>query len=185
MGIMTSLVYGNTYRIENVFNGWKGGNLDACGRAACCRKNLYDVSTSEFFSTEKLSSIWKIESTNGKGDGTPVVTNDAVYLVNQYGTESYLDACGGGIHFQDVSTNTKKNEDTTIWIILAHSGGGIHEGDTVSLLNEATELKEEGYLHTDKYPPICDENLFNVSVGYYSPDFANGSLQWRFIEIPA
>ncbi|SFL28501.1 hypothetical protein SAMN05216302_105317 [Nitrosomonas aestuarii] len=181
---MTSLINGDTYRIENGFNDWKGGNLDACGRAACCRKNLYDVNTSAFFSTEKLSSIWKIESANGKAAGTPVVTNDAVYLINQHEIRSYLDVCGGGIHIQDASTKPKKNQDTTVWIILAHSGGEIHEGDTVSLLNESSELKDEGYLHTDKYPPICDENLFNVSVGYYSPDFTNERLQWRFIEIP-
>ncbi|PTN12712.1 hypothetical protein [Nitrosomonas aestuarii] len=178
---MTSLVYGKTYRIENGFNDWQGGFLDACGITSCCKENLYDVSTCKSFNCEQVSSnTWEIQSVNGNANGTPVLTSDSVFLINQYGEKSYLDVCGGGIHMKDVSTTAiRKKEETMIWIILAHSSGEIHEGDTVSLLNASFDLKD-AYLNIDKYPPVCNENLFNVIAGY-NPDYNHGSVQWRFL----
>jgi hypothetical protein len=111
----------------------------------------------------------------------PVVTNDSIYLINQYGKKSYLNVCEGGIYIKNVSTATKKIKDTMVWIILAHSSGEIYENETVSLLNESSILEKEGYLSINKNPPICTENLFNVSVACNSSDFITEDIQWRFV----
>jgi ribosomal protein S27E len=175
-----ALIYGSRYSILNGYGNWTGGFLDT--RGSGCEDNVYCVSTASTPLRDGHSGLWVIKSATGKPDGTPVNCNDKVYLVNQYGSPTYLDTRGSGC--QDnalcVSTATTANRDSGsgTWLIIPDQceTGTIPEGTPVRLLNGFANFSG-GFL--DTRGAGCQDNLYCVSTSAnYNRD--SGSTMWKF-----
>ncbi len=179
---MASLRYGKRYRIQNGYGNWAGGYLDT--RGAGCEGNLYCVSTATSFDRDSGSGTWIILSATGKTEGQPVLNNDQIYLVNQYGGKGgYLDTRGAGCedNLYCVSTATSNNRDSGsgTWRIITDSAGGeVQEDESVHLLNGYGDWKG-GFL--DTRGAGCEDNLYCVSTSVnWNRD--GGSTHWRLHE---
>lgn len=112
------LIYGGTYFVQNGYNNWGGGYLDANNTG--CEGNLLCVSTaSSFDRANEQTGTWKILSATGKQNGTLVLVNDDIYLQNLYPYRTgilggYLDinntGCEGNLYC--VSTAGVKERST-------------------------------------------------------------------------
>ncbi|MEA5532391.1 hypothetical protein [Crocosphaera sp. XPORK-15E] len=113
----TPVLYNEKVYLQNGFNG---SYLDTNSRG--CEGNDLCVSTSRGANERGYNtSTWTILSASGKQSGTPVLSNDEIYLQNVY-DNSYLDTRGAGCenNYLCVSTSSTKERDpkTTHWRIV-------------------------------------------------------------------
>jgi hypothetical protein len=173
------LVYGKVYHVQNGYSNWAGGYLDVNGGG--CQGNVYCVSTASSSNRDHGSGSWIINSATGKADGTPVNGNDQIYLVNQYGSPTYLDVDGSGCqgNLLCVSTASTSNRDqhSGTWLIIKDqwATGPIAEQSTVRLMNGYADWSG-GYL--DVNGAGCQGNVYCVSTARnFNRD--SGSTTWR------
>ena len=174
-----NLVYGQTYNIQNGYANWTGGYLDT--RAAGCQDNVYCVSTASSSRRDGKSGTWMIKSATRIADGTPVNSFDRIYLVNQYGTPTYLDTRGRGCQDNNLCVSTAAGSDrdshSGTWLIIKDQWqvGPVNAGDTVRLMNGYADWSG-GYL--DTRAAGCQSNVLCVSTSAtYNRD--TGSTTWR------
>ncbi|MGW4728483.1 glycosyl hydrolase family 95 catalytic domain-containing protein [Streptomyces shenzhenensis] len=138
------LTYGSNILLQNQ-SGGDGGYLDANGLSTQPGAS-YDVSTSQIPNSRgPATSVWKVASATGRANGTPVEGGDVIYLINQYGSGTYLDVNGystqSGAKY-DVSTTATKDRGpgTGKWHIFGATSsptdGHIRNDDIVHLLND-------------------------------------------------
>ncbi|MER7960356.1 hypothetical protein [Streptomyces sp. NPDC096030] len=130
--------------LQNQYAG-DGGYLDAIGSVTQPPGATFDVTTNQKPNSRGAdTSVWKIISAVGKQPGTPVTSGDVVYLMNEYGVGTYLDANGSsnkpGAKYDVSSTRTKdRAPGSGRWHIFgktsSHSDGLIRANDLVQLLN--------------------------------------------------
>lgn len=125
--------YGDVIHLQNGWNNYGGGYLDTRGYQKDYAKtgNFLCVSTATSQKRDGGSGSWKIMSATGKSDGSPVLVNDEVYLLNQWNNNGgYLDTRGYQKDFEKtgnhlcVSTATSQKRDgkSGTWKILSATG---------------------------------------------------------------
>ena len=81
---------------------------------------MWSVQTSTSSDRDSGTGTWQIIPADGIGG--PVKQGDKIHLLNQYGTKSYLDACGGstcsGQYFVQTSTSPNRDSGTGTWEIV-------------------------------------------------------------------
>jgi len=183
------LVYGRVYHLQNGYSGWSGGWLDADG--AGCQSNVYCVSTALSFYRADGTGSWVIKSATGKADGTPVHGNDEVYLVNQYGSKTYLDVrgagCQGNLLCVSTASTSDRDKHSGSWRIIKSdkstgpipAASAFPEDPTVSTvrLQNGYDNWKGGYL--DVRGGGCQGNHLCVSTSS-TYDRDKGSTTWRF-----
>ncbi len=70
--------YGDSVRLKNGWNDWRGGYLDANIHSQSVATANYNQHLDP--QADGLGSVWVIESAAQKKVGEPVLTNDAIYL---------------------------------------------------------------------------------------------------------
>ena len=114
--------YGDKIYLLNQYG--KRSYLDTCGSSTCepSSNGVYNLQTSISPNRDVGSGTWEIISANGY-DG-PVSIGDKIHLLNQYGTQSYLDTCGSstcpssnGVYNLQTSTNPNRETGSGTWEI--------------------------------------------------------------------
>ncbi|MDX3763828.1 glycosyl hydrolase family 95 catalytic domain-containing protein [Streptomyces sp. AK02-04a] len=183
------LTYGSNILLKSQAGG-NGGYLDANGHSAQ-EGALYGVSTSQIPNSRgSATSVWKVVSATGKANGTPVESGDVIYLINQYGNGTYLDANGfstqPGAKY-DVSTTPTKDRGpgTGKWHIFGATSyptdGHIRIADIVHLLNDYGTANG-GFLDTNG-PSTLQGAKYDVSTTP-TKDRAPGTGSWKVLIDP-
>ena len=157
--------YGDIINLQNGWNNYGGGYLDTRGYQKDYAKtgNFLCVSTATASNRADGSGSWKVMSATGKPDGSPVLVNDDVYLLNQWnGNGGYLDTRGyqkdyakTGNHLC-VSTATVSNRasGSGTWKVLSatgsRAGSPITNQSQIHLQNGWNKF-QGGYLDTRGY----------------------------------
>ncbi|MFF8717472.1 hypothetical protein ACF07T_39640 [Streptomyces sp. NPDC015184] len=116
------LTYGSNILLHNQYGG-DGGYLDTNGHSTQPGAT-YDVSTNQTPNSRgPATSVWKVVSATGKTNGTRVTSGDVIYLINQYGSGTYLDANGhsaqpGAKYKVSTSHYTDRGTGTGTWKVL-------------------------------------------------------------------
>lgn len=122
------LRYGDKVHIQNGYDNWQGGYLDANTGSSAGPTSVYQVATAATSNRSAGSGTWQISSVSGKQPGDAVLSGDTIHLRNLFGAGSYLDVSGGAAAAQtqaaiyDVSTNSSNDRvgaGTASWRILA------------------------------------------------------------------
>jgi allophanate hydrolase subunit 2 len=161
-----TLKYGDVIHLQNGWNKDNGGYLDVRGYQKDFEKTLNYLCVSTAISNDRDngSGSWRVISTTGKANGTPVLAGDNIHLLNQWSNENggYLDVWGYQKDFEEtgnhlcVSTALLKNRDngSGSWRIISTTGKAngtpILEGDDIHLLNQWSN-ENGGYLDTRGY----------------------------------
>jgi hypothetical protein len=183
------LKYGDAVSLENGYSNWAGGFLDVTAGAQ--PDAVYAVQTASTAKREGLSGTWKIASASGKANGTTVVSGDLVYLVNQYGSTSYLDVNGVpgaastgekyGVHTSATPNRTGTSGE---WFLFAETSspqdGAIRTGDVVHILSNYNKAGG-GWLDISGGGAPGGAGLHTAFVSHYS-NRASGSGAWRFAQ---
>ncbi|MFE7477822.1 hypothetical protein ACFU98_43480 [Streptomyces sp. NPDC057575] len=118
----SELTYGSDILLQNQYGG-DGGYLDTNGHSTQPGAT-YDVSTNQTPNSRgPATSVWKVVSASGKASGTRVTSGDVIYLVNQYGSGTYLDTNGhstqhGAKYKVSTSHYTDRATGTGTWKVL-------------------------------------------------------------------
>ncbi|MGW1104677.1 hypothetical protein [Streptomyces sp. NPDC002540] len=182
----SELTYGSGILLQNQYGG-NGGYLDTNGRSAQSGAT-YDVSTNQTPNSRgPATSVWKIVSATGKANGTRVTSGDVIYLVNQYGSGTYLDTNGRstrqGAKYEVSTTVTKdRGPGTGKWHIFAKTSsprdGHIRTNDIVRLLNDYGSANG-GFLDTNGVSTQQGAK-YDVSTSPYT-DRATGTGSWKVL----
>lgn len=153
-----ALKIGSVVNLQNQYPG-ENGYLDTRGRVM--DKSQFRTATTEttFVSTnlkpnrDNGSGNWKIVSTTGKADGSPLLYGDKIHLMNMYPGAGYLDSYGyikdmpafasyvsGGSKIGVFTTQSKNRDNGSgTWIVKSASskadGTPVNQGDTIHLQN--------------------------------------------------
>ncbi|MFF7182995.1 hypothetical protein [Streptomyces sp. NPDC008121] len=183
------LTYGTDILLQNQFTG-DGGYLDTIGSLTQPSGATFDVATNQKPNSRGAkTSVWKVVSATGKVDGTPVNSGDVVYLVNQFGGGTYLDANGGsskaGAKY-DVSSTLSKDRaaGSGKWQIFgkasSYGDGHIRTADVVSLLNTYNyDGSSGGFLDANGASSQPGAKL-DVSTSHYT-DRGPGTGSWKVL----
>jgi len=189
-----TLRYGDIIHLQNGWNYYRGGYLDTRGYQKDYAKtgNYLCVSTAVTSNRDHNSGSWKVMSASGKQDGTPVLVNDDVYLLNQWnGDGGYLDTRGyqkdyaktGNYLCVSTAKNSNRDAGSGTWRILSATGRSA--GSYVSLDHEIHLLNgwnkfQGGYLDTRGYQRDFEKtgNWLCVSTAK-KPDRDGKSGTWR------
>ncbi len=189
-----ALVYGDVIFLQNGWSKYQGGYLDTRGYQEEFEKtgNFLCVSTSKVNNRAEGTGSWKITSATGKKEGSPVLTNDDVYLLNQWnGNGGYLDTKGYQKDFEKtgnhlcVSTAKSNNRDlgSGTWKILSTTGSAagtpITENGEIHLQNGWNNFTG-GYLDTRGYQEEFEKtgNYLCVSTATIK-NRSDGSGTWK------
>jgi len=194
-GTLTTLKYGDTYHIKNVYGG--GSYLETCGYGTCT-DGTYNVTTHiQPNRYNENTGSWTIESPTGKSSGTEVMMGDIVYLKNVYAEGSYLETCGYGTctdgtgygtctdgTLYNVTTHAQSNRDrgtTAKWQIISATGAA--NGTKVTLADRVYLKNVYGggsYLETCGHGSCTDGTLYNVTT-HTQPNRSNENTgTWSF-----
>ncbi|MFB7532701.1 hypothetical protein ACFC0C_31705 [Streptomyces sp. NPDC056178] len=184
----SELTYGSSILLQNQYGG-DGGYLDTNGRSAQSGAT-YDVSTNQTPNSRgPATSVWKVVSATGKANGTRVTSGDVIYLVNQYGSGTYLDTNGRstrqGAKYEVSTTVTKdRGPGTGKWHIFAKTSsprdGHIRTDDIVRLLNDYGSANG-GFLDTNGRSTQQGAK-YDVSTSPYT-DRATGTGSWKVLPV--
>ncbi|MFB7189094.1 hypothetical protein ACFCZT_28110 [Streptomyces sp. NPDC056230] len=184
----SELTYGSSILLQNQYGG-DGGYLDTNGRSAQSGAT-YDVSTNQTPNSRgPATSVWKVVSATGKVNGTRVTSGDVIYLVNQYGSGTYLDTNGRstrqGAKYEVSTTVTKdRGPGTGKWHIFAKTSsprdGHIRTDDIVRLLNDYGSANG-GFLDTNGRSTQQGAK-YDVSTSPYT-DRATGTGSWKVLPV--
>ena len=186
-----TLIYGNTYNIQNGWNKNAGGYLDVKGEG--CQDNFKCVSTSKQSNRARNSGAWTILSADGsKKAGEAVSSGDMVMLQNlNNGDGGYLGTRGYGKDFKNpgfLCVSTYKAKDaagSTTWKIEGPATDAGH-----LKLNGAFTLQGQwnnaggGYLDTRGYAKDYGDTkdaLLCVSTSQ-EKNRAENSGRWKFVD---
>ncbi|MER8089900.1 hypothetical protein ACIO6T_34615 [Streptomyces sp. NPDC087532] len=182
----SELTYGSSILLQNQYGG-DGGYLDTNGRSAQSGAT-YDVSTNQTPNSRgPATSVWKVVSATGKASGTRVTSGDVIYLVNQYGSGTYLDTNGRstrqGAKYEVSTTVTKdRGPGTGKWHIFAKTSSPrdshIRTDDIVRLLNDYGSANG-GFLDTNGVSTQQGAK-YDVSTSPYT-DRATGTGSWKVL----
>merc|ERR1719359_878416 len=169
---------GDVVSIQNVY---AGGNsyLDTCAYTSCAGSTAYQVQTASSSNRDSGSGLWKIIRAAGTGI---VNSGDTVYVINQYGSQTWLDSCGGasctgGTQWNVVTNSGGSRGSTSQWQIVG--SGGLYQaialGETVTFKNLYTG--GNGYLDSCG-GASCGRAKWNV---YTNTGIRGSTSQWRLI----
>ncbi|MFB7495182.1 hypothetical protein ACFC09_10815 [Streptomyces sp. NPDC056161] len=180
------LTYGSDILLQNQYGG-DGGYLDTNGRSGQ-QGATYDVSTNQTPNSRgPATSVWKVVSATGKASGTRVTSGDVIYLVNQYGSGTYLDTNGHstrqGAKYEVSTTVTKdRGPGTGKWHIFGRTSsptdGNIRTDDIVHLLNDYGSANG-GFLDTNGRSSQQGAK-YDVSTSHYT-DRGTGTGSWKVL----
>ncbi|MEU2135229.1 hypothetical protein [Streptomyces sp. NPDC018352] len=180
------LTYGSDILLQNQYGG-DGGYLDTNGHSTQPGAT-YDVSTNQTPNSRgPATSVWKVVSAAGKANGTRVTSGDVIYLVNQYGSGTYLDTNGHstqqGAKYKVSTTATKdRGPGTGKWHIFAKTSsprdGHIRTDDIVRLLNDYGSANG-GFLDTNGHSTQQGAK-YKVSTSHYT-DRGTGTGSWKVL----
>jgi hypothetical protein len=164
-GGVNPLIYGQTYSLQNLWNG-NGGYLDTDGSG--CQGNKLCVSTSITPMRDGGSGSWVILSAQGKAPGSTVISGDYIYLQNLWsGNGGFLDTDGSGckgdkLCVSTANTPTRDGRSGNWRIILSDfTTGPIFPDQDVHLQNTWGSTLNGGYLDTDGNG--CQGNMLCVA----------------------
>ncbi|MFH8519988.1 hypothetical protein ACH4CE_33895 [Streptomyces gelaticus] len=182
----SDLTYGSNILLQNQYGG-DGSYLDTNG-ASSQPGATYNVSTNQTPNSRgPATSVWKVMSATGKANGARVTSGDVVYLVNQYGSGTYLDTNGHstrqGAKYQVSTTATKdRGPGTGKWHIFAKTSsprdGHIRTDDIVHLLNDYGSANG-GFLDTNGHSTQQGAK-YDVSTSPYT-DRGAGTGSWKVL----
>lgn len=182
----SELTYGSDILLQNQYGG-DGGYLDTNG-VSSQPGATYGVSTNATPNSRgPKTSVWKVVSATGKADGTRVTSGDVVYLVNQYGSGTYLDTNGvsdkSGAKYSVSSTATKdRGPGTGKWHIFGRTSsptdGAVRTDDIVNLLNDYGSANG-GFLDTNGVSSASGAK-YDVSTSHYT-DRGPGTGSWKVL----
>ncbi|WP_327729816.1 hypothetical protein OG250_29875 [Streptomyces sp. NBC_00487] len=189
------LRYGDKVHIQNGYDNWQGGYLDANTGSSAGPTSVYQVATAATSNRSAGSGTWQISSVSGKQPGDAVLSGDTIHLRNLFGAGSYLDVSGGAAAAQtqaaiyDVSTNSSNDRvgaGTASWRILAKTSNpldrAVRENDIVLLWSL---YDVGGFLETNGGGPMPTEALIDVCTSAYW-DRSNGNCGfWRLTRAQA
>ncbi|MFF4749978.1 hypothetical protein ACWD5R_08065 [Streptomyces sp. NPDC002514] len=180
------LTYGSDILLQNQYGG-DGGYLDTNGHSSQ-QGATYDVSTNQTPNSRgPATSVWKIVSATGKADGTRVTSGDVIYLINQYGSGTYLDTNGHstrqGAKYEVSTTVTKdRGPGTGKWHIFGRTSsptdGNIRTDDIVHLLNDYGSANG-GFLDTNGHSSRQGAK-YDVSTSHYT-DRGTDTGSWKVL----
>ena len=180
----TDLTYGSNILLLNQYQN-DGGYLDTNG-VSSQPGATYDVSTNQTPNSRgPATSVWKLVSATGKATGSPVISGDVVYLVNQYAAGTYLDTNGysssqGAIYSVSATSTKDRGPGTGKWHIFDKTSnpkdGRVRTEDVVHLLNDYNSANG-GFLDTNGYSSTSGAK-YAVSTSYYT-DRGQGTGSWK------
>jgi hypothetical protein len=141
------LYYGNIIQLQNGWNNNAGGYLDTRGYQKDFAKtgNFLCVSTATGPKRDGGSGSWKIMSATGKAEGSPVLVNDDVYLLNQWnGNGGYLDTKG---YEKDYGTTGNHLCVSTATVSNRESGSGTWKISSATGSPAGTAVTENAEIH--------------------------------------
>jgi hypothetical protein len=177
--LSAQLKYGDVIHLQNGWNNYKGGFLDTKGFQKDFEKtgNYLCVSTATKSDRDGGSGSWVITSASGKPNGSPVLFNDDIYLLNKWQNNGgYLDTKGFQKDFEKTGNHlcvstakvSKRDGGSGTWKILSKSGGGAGSPVTVNseiMLQNGWNRFTGGYLDTRGFQKDWEKtgNLLCVS----------------------
>jgi hypothetical protein len=180
------LTYGSNILLLNQYLN-DGGYLDTNG-VSSQPGATYGVSTNQSPNSRgPATSVWKVVSAAGKAGGSPVISGDVIYLVNQYGSGTYLDTNGvsssqGAIYGVSATTTKDRGPGTGKWHIFDKTSnpkdGGVRMEDVVHLLNDYNSANG-GFLDTNGVSSASGAK-YAVSTSYYT-DRGAGTGSWKVL----
>ena len=191
-----TLYYGDIIHLQNGWNNNKGGYLDTRGYQKDFAKtgNFLCVSTATESKRDGGSGSWKVMSATGKSEGSPVLVNDEIHLMNQWNRNGgYLDTRGYQRDFAKtgnhlcVSTAKGANRDSGsgTWKIISATGSpagtAVTNNSKIQLQNGWSRY-QGGYLDTRGYQKDFAKtgNLLCVSTAT-SPNRDGESGTWKVL----
>lgn len=184
---LNELTYGSKILLQNQYQG-DGGYLDTNGLSQQ-HGAAYDVSTNQTPNSRgPKTSVWKVVSATGKGNGSRVTSGDVIYLVNQYASGTYLDTNGhsarsGAKYEVSTTTNKHRGPGTSKWHIFGKasspSDGHIRTDDVVNLLNDYGSANG-GFLDANGLSSQQGGAKYDVSTSHYS-DRGPGTGSWKVL----
>ncbi|MFE7268790.1 hypothetical protein ACFU9B_43775 [Streptomyces sp. NPDC057592] len=182
----TDLTYGSNILLQNQYGG-NGGYLDTNGVSSQAGAT-YNVNTNQIPNSRgPATSVWKVVSATGKAAGTRVTSGDVIYLVNLYGSGTYLDTNGvstkSGAKYQVSATATKdRGPGTGKWHIFGKTSsptdGRIRTDDIVHLLNDYGSANG-GFLDTNGGANQSGAK-YDVVTSHYT-DRGTGTGSWKVL----
>ena len=151
--------------------------MDTFGGSDC--NGQYGIQTSTKSNRDTGSGTWEIRSASKPNIGGSIKYGDKIQLINQYGTKSYLDTCGGSRGNFRLQTSKSPNRDSGsgTWQIKSASGTSIGEsirnGDKIHLINQ---FQTKSYL--DTYVGFKGKYEVQTST---SPNRDSGSGTWEIV----
>ncbi|MFG3532277.1 hypothetical protein ACGF8B_36950 [Streptomyces sp. NPDC047917] len=182
----TDLTYGSKILLQNQYGG-DGGYLDTNGVSGQPGAT-YNVNTNQTPNSRgPATSEWKVVSATGKAAGTRVTSGDVVYLINKYGSGTYLDTNGvsarSGAKYMVSATATKdRGPGTGKWHIFGKTSspadGHIRTDDIVHLLNDYGSANG-GFLDTNGGANQSGAK-YDVTTSHYT-DRGTGTGSWKVL----